>query len=114
MRSSFLVITAFMSLAGRAQDPVVQSIINAVDIGRMMADLDTLSGQAQVDVGNGAQTILSRNEAQPGNALAADWLQQRIAEAGLVPQLDIFSAGNGENLLAEWTGTVHPERKVII
>ncbi|HMZ49449.1 MAG TPA: hypothetical protein PLP28_10760, partial [Flavobacteriales bacterium] len=71
-----------MSLAGRAQDPVVQSIINAVDIGRMMADLDTLSGQAQVDVGNGAQTILSRNEAQPGNALAADWLQQRIAEAG--------------------------------
>ena len=114
MRSAFLVITAFMSLAGRAQDPVVQSIINAVDIGRMMADLDTLSGQAQVDVGNGAQTILSRNEAQPGNALAADWLQQRIAEAGLVPQLDIFSAGNGENLLAEWTGTVHPERKVII
>ena len=114
MRPIAIAFAALACLAGRAQNPVVQSIIDAVDIGRLMADIDSLSGQVPVDVGSGPQTIFSRNEAQPGNALAADWLQQRIAQVGLTPQLDIFSAGNGENVLAEWPGTVHPERKVII
>ncbi len=90
------------------------SIIDAVSIDSMMADLAPLTGETSVDIGNGTETIFSRNKNQPGNPLAADWLQLRCEQLGFSPSVQIFSAGTGENILVEKLGSLHPERKVVI
>ncbi len=97
-----------------AQDPVVQSIIDAVSIDSMILDLELLTGEAPIDIGNGPEVIFSRNKSQPGNAVAADWLQQRFVQMGFSPAVQIFSAGTGENIHVEIPGAIHPEKKVII
>lgn len=100
--------------ATRAQNPIIQSIIDAVSIDSLIHDLGLLSGEAPIDIGNGPELLFSRNESQPGNALAADWLQARCQQMGHSPFVDVFDGGDGENVLVEIPGFVHPERKVII
>lgn len=100
--------------AAHAQNAIVQSIIDAVNIDSLMLDLGLLSGEAPIDIGNGPEVIFSRNESQPGNALAADWLQVRCQQMGHTAQVQLFDDGVGENILVEIPGAVHPERKVII
>jgi hypothetical protein len=113
-RPVFLSILVATCSAVQAQNPIVQWIIDAVSIDSLMHDLDLLSGEVPIDIGNGPETIVSRNKNQPGNPLAADWLQQRFAEMGFTPTVQIFSAGTGENIIVEKPGTVHPEKKVVI
>lgn len=97
----------------QAQHPVVQALVDGVDIDSLVWDLERLSGQEPVDVGAGDQLILSRHKSNPGNALAADWLQQRLAAYGYTPVVQAFGA-TGENILAMKPGAVHPERKVVV
>lgn len=92
----------------------MQSIIDAVNIDSLMQDLGLLSGEAPIDIGNGSQTIFSRNEAQAGNALAADWLQARCQQMGHTSTIDLFDNANGENIIVQIPGALHPERQVII
>jgi Peptidase family M28 len=114
-RTSFLALVfAAACSTAHAQNPLVQSIINAVSIDTLMLDLGLLSGEVPVNVGNGDELIISRNKNQPGNPLAADWLQQRMVELGFTPTVQVFSGGTGENVIAEKIGAVHPERKVIV
>jgi len=115
MRGTFLVVAfASCALLANAQHPVVQSIVDATSIDSMVWNLERLSGEQPVDVGAGAQTISSRHTLNSGNALASDWLQQRLTDLGYSPSVQVFSGGNGENLIAVKTGAVHPGRKVII
>jgi hypothetical protein len=97
-----------------AQHPVITAALNAVDLDTLVWDVERLSGEQAVDVGNGPETILSRHKFNAGNALAADWLQQRFTSMGYTPVVQTFSAGTGENILVEKPGVVHPGRKVII
>jgi len=97
----------------RAQNPAIQQIVDAVHVDSLTWRLERLSGIQPVDVGSGVQTILSRNKFQPGNALAADWLQQEFTRMGYAPEVQAFGA-QGENILGVKTGLVHPERKVVI
>lgn len=106
-----LLITGAVS---HAQNPIVQSIIDAVSIDSLMHDLGLLSGESPIDIGNGPETIVSRNKNQPGNPLAADWLQQRFEQMGFTPAVQIFSGGTGENIIVEKPGVLHPEKKVVI
>lgn len=115
MRGTFLVVALVSgALPANAQHPVVQSIVDATSIDSMVWNLERLSGEQPVDVGAGAQTISSRHKLNSGNALAADWLQQRLTDLGYSPSVQVFSGGTGENVLAVKPGTVHPGRKVII
>lgn len=98
----------------RSQNPIIQSIIDAVSIDSLVLDLEKLSGEIPIDIGNGPEVIFSRNESQPGNALAADWLLYRCEQMGQSSTIDLFDDSNGENIIVELTGAVHPERKVII
>lgn len=97
-----------------AQDPVVQAIVNGTSVDSMITDLQQLDGETTIDVGAGPQTITSRHKLNPGNALAAEWLQQRATELGYTPVVQGFSMGTGENILVEKTGALHPGRKVIL
>jgi len=115
MRHRLLPLLALLAHTGSfAQDPTVSAAINAVSIDSLVWDLERLSGEQSVDVGNGPELILSRNKNNAGNALAADWLQQRLVALGYTPTVQTFNGGTGENILAVKTGTVHPDRKVVI
>lgn len=114
MREALLVVWALgLVIRTNAQVPVVQQALNAVNADSLVWRLERLSGEVPVDVGNGDELILSRNKYQPGNALAAQWLQQEFARMGFAPMVQPFGAA-GQNVLAVKEGQVHPERKVLI
>ena len=92
----------------------MQAAIDAVSIDSLIQDLRQLDGEEPIDMGNGPQSIISRNKNQPGNPLAADWLQRRIQQLGFDPEVQVFSGGTGENIIVEMPGALHPERKVVI
>lgn len=100
-------------LALHAQQPVIQQLLDEVDIDSLVWRMERLTGELPVDVGNGEEWILSRHKFQPGNALAATWLQQEFTRMGYAPTGEVFGA-LGLNILAEKPGLVHPERRVII
>lgn len=113
MRNFLLPFVLFACLTARPQVAAVQQLLDAVNADSLVWRAQRLTGQVAVDVGSGAQTIVSRNSFQPGNALAEAWLQQEFSRMGYAPTVQAFS-GNGANVLAEKPGLVHPERKVII
>lgn len=113
LNSVLLVVGSACSIVLQAQQPIIQLVIDAVDIDSLTWRLERLSGIQPVDVGNGGQTIFSRNKFQPGNALAAQWLQQEFSRMGYTPTVQAFGTQGG-NVLAMKLGLVHPERKVVI
>lgn len=113
MRKSFLLILCLLGLASKGQDPVIQAILDAVSTDSLVSYVSQLSGETTVDVGNGPQTIVSRNKLNAGNALAQAWLQQKLTEFGYTPTTQSWS-GTGFNVLAEKTGALYPDSKVIL
>lgn len=115
MRKGTILLLACLlnTFPALAQNPAVQQMLNAVSADSLVWRAQRLTGQVAVNMGNSPVTILSRNSFQPGNALAATWLQQELQRMGYAPSTQVFS-GDGANVLAEKPGLVHPERKVII
>ncbi len=107
------IIISVAAVATKAQHPVIQQLVDGVSIDSMMVDIRLLTGEDPVDVGAGPQRIRSRFRSNPGNALAATWLQQRLVQMGYSPSVQSFGTLGG-NVLAELPGSVHPEWKVII
>jgi hypothetical protein len=114
MRKALLLVSALGLVIGtNAQVPAVQQALNAVNADSLVWRLERLSGEVPVDVGQGDTLILSRHKTRPGNAIAAQWIQQEFTRMGYAPAVEAFGA-LGQNILAEKPGLVHPERKVII
>lgn len=110
---AMVLLFLVFSVSVKAQSPAIQLIVDAVNIDSLTWRLERLSGMEPVDVGNGEETILSRHKFQPGNALAAEWLQLEFTRMGYTPSVQVFGS-TGANILAVKTGLVHPERKVVI
>ena len=58
------ITTLFLSCSAAfvfAQDPVVQGIIDAVEIDSMMHYVEQISGEVPVNVGDGPEFILTRH-----------------------------------------------------
>lgn len=109
-----LVLSAFaLPLCGFAQHPVIQAALTAVSIDTLVHDIEQLTGEVPVDLGNGPVTIVSRHKLNAGNAMAQTWLEQRLTALGYAPTTQSFS-NTGFNVLAEKTGAVHPDSRVII
>ncbi|MBK9195586.1 MAG: hypothetical protein IPO17_11510 [Flavobacteriales bacterium] len=107
----FMVIMAVGSTS--AQNPVIQIVLDAVSTDSLVSYVSQLSGETTVDVGNGPETIVSRHKLNAGNAVAQAWLQQKLTEFGYAPTTQSFSA-TGFNVLAEKTGALHPDSRVIL
>ncbi len=104
---------SFTHSAARAQTPVVQQLVDSVNIDSMVWHDQRLSGEVPVNVGNGEETISSRYQSNGGNALASSWLQQQFIALGYMPEVQVFGT-TGANIIAEKLGITHPERKVVI
>ena len=97
----------------RAQNPVIQGILDAVSIDSMMLYVSELSGEMPVDLGSGPVTIASRHTNNAGNALAQAYLEQKLVQFGYAPEMQTFSA-TGRNILVTKTGTTFSDEVVIL
>lgn len=114
MRPLLLATFVFLGLFNsKAQDPVVQSLLDVVEIDSLIYFASAISGEFAIDVNGNAETISSRNKSNPGNAICADYIEQKFNEYGLTTSIQSFGPV-GENVLGVKLGAVNPDQKVII
>ncbi|MFT6027439.1 MAG: Zn-dependent M28 family amino/carboxypeptidase, partial [Bacteroidia bacterium] len=96
-----------------AQDPHVEAMLDDVSIDSLIYYSSAISGEFSIEVNGNVETILSRNKNFPGNAVAADYIEQKFQEFGLATSVQTFGA-TGENVLATQPGIIFPNQKVVI
>ncbi len=103
----------FVQTIAYSQSPVVQSILEEMNIDSIVFFARELSGDVETNINGTPYTILSRHKNQPGNDKAADYIQQKLEYYGL----EVFnqSFGSiGRNVYGVQTGTDYPNQKYII
>jgi hypothetical protein len=106
----FLLTSSLMVVA---QDPHVEAMLDDVSIDSLIYYSSAISGEFSIEVNGNVETILSRNKNFPGNAVAADYIEQKFQEFGLATSVQTFGA-TGENVLATQPGIIFPNQKVVI
>ncbi len=89
----------------QAQHTVIQQMLQEMSIDSMIRHVEQLTGVLPVDVGQGEQYILSRHRDAPGNALAEEFIIQKLTQYGLQPGTQVFSS-TGRNIIAMKQGQV--------
>lgn len=102
----------FIASAAKAQDPIVQAILDDVSIDSLIYYSSAISGEFPIEVDGNVVTIASRNKNFPGNAIAADYIEQKFQEFGLTTSVVTFGT-TGENVLATQPGALYPNQKVV-
>jgi len=110
---SLLILMLIIPGNSYSQHPVVQSIINQVNIDSLLFFVEELSGEVQTIIGGTPYTILSRYWDQPGNDKAADYIEQKLTSYGL-PVINQQYSATGRNVYAVQTGTEFPNQSYII
>lgn len=114
MRRSLLsVLGPLLFLTVHAQNPIVQSVLDALRIDSMMRYANELTGEVPVEILGVPQTILSRHRDNAGNAASQSYLEQKLVQFGYAPVVQSFSA-TGRNILATKTGEVYPDQYVVL
>lgn len=109
---ALIVFTCWCTVAV-AQDPQIVSILDDVSIDSLIYHSSAISGEFPVIVNGNSETISSRNKNNPGNAIAAQYIKERLEAYGLDTEVQTFGAV-GENVLATQPGLLFPNQKVII
>ena len=112
-RPLLTVLGPLLFLAAQAQDPVVQSVLDALRIDSMMRYANELSGEVPVSIAGVPQTILSRHRDNAGNAVSQAYLEQKLVQFGYAPVVQSFSA-TGKNILVTKTGELYPDQEVVL
>lgn len=108
-----VVLMILLSNSLFAQNPIIQSIINDVNIDSLIFRAEEISGERGVIVNGSTDTIKSRHKSKPGNELAYDYIIQKLNSYGL--QTDSLLFGTvGKNALAIQPGLVYPNQYYII
>ena len=101
------------STSAFAQHPVIQQIINEVNLDSLMLYSEEITGERGVTINGVTDTIISRHKNNPGNDLTVDYIEMKLNQFGLTPVRQTFS-GTGENIYAELPGLVYPNEKYVI
>ncbi len=96
-----------------SQSPVIQSIIDQVDIDSLTSRVEELSGEVPVIIGGSSYTIVSRNKNNPSNDMAASYIKEKLESYGLIAYDQSFSS-TGRNVYAVQPGVLYPNQKYII
>jgi hypothetical protein len=103
----------FSTITYSQVNPLVQSVINQVSLDSLSNFVRELSGEIPVNINGVVDTIRSRHSNQPGNNLAADYIEQKLESFGLTVYNQNYST-NGRNVYAEQIGSDYPEQRYII
>ncbi|MFT4681456.1 MAG: hypothetical protein ACI9FU_000852 [Granulosicoccus sp.] len=109
---SLITIVAF-NLVTVGQNPVIEQILNDVNLDSMLYYASAISGEFPVGLADTNVTIVSRHKNQPGNAFAADYIEQKLQSFGFTPEVQSWSA-TGENIVATQSGLEYPNQKYVI
>ena len=109
----FVILLLILSANLFPQSPIVQQIINSVNIDSLIFFDKELSGEVPTIINGTPQTILSRHRNQPGNALAQTYIKQKLESYGLTVTTQNYSS-TGNNVLATQVGVLHPNKKFIL
>ena len=99
--------------SGSEETDLIGTTIAAVNIDSLMQTVRELSGETEVVIDGQRTLIASRYRTEPGNALAARYLLQRLSRYGLPPQIDAYGT-MGENVVAVQRGVRYPNRYYVI
>jgi len=105
LRAAALVLSLSTVLAVSAQNPVVQTVLDAMRIDSMMVYVNELTGEVPIDLGTGPETIVSRHKNNAGNDLSQAWLERKLTQFGYTPTIQMWSS-TGKNILVTKPGTV--------
>lgn len=109
-----LSLAFLFSVSGTfAQNPTIQAILDDVEIDSLIYYASAISGEFPIDVNGSMVTIASRHKNDPGNALAADYIENKMNEFGLSTSVQSWSA-TGENVIATQPGLLYPNQKVVL
>jgi hypothetical protein len=92
---------------------MVQSIIEEMSIDSIIYFARELTGDVETIINGTPYTIQSRHKNQPGNDMAANYIQQKLELYGLEVHNQSFSS-TGRNVYAIQPGTEFPNQKYII
>lgn len=109
----FSILTSITVTAQVAFSPLVEEIISQTDETTIMELEEPLTGTVPAIIDGEEYTIESRNAFQEGNEMAAQWIFERFEEYGYEPWYHEYD-DNGQNVLAQKTGTMYPEKQYII
>ncbi len=112
-RAGILALSLGIAHITSAQDPVVQSVLDALRVDSMIHYAEELSGEVPTMIGGTEQTIASRHKSNAGNALAQTYIEQKLTQFGYAPVVQSFST-TGKNIIATKIGTLHPEEVVVL
>lgn len=97
----------------QAQDPVVQNILDELEIDSMLKYVGDISGENPILIDGNLETIVSRHKLNDGNDKAATYLHEKLESFGLQPEYETWSS-TLTNVLAVQPGMLYPDRKVIV
>ncbi|MCK5467018.1 MAG: M28 family peptidase, partial [Cyclobacteriaceae bacterium] len=89
------------------------SILEEMSIDTIIYFARELTGDVETIINGTPYTILSRNKYQPGNDMAANYIQQKLEFYGLEVHNQSFSS-SGRNVYAIQPGTEFPNQKYIL
>ncbi len=108
-----LVLLSFFSYQGMAQtNPLVQQVINNVNIDSLTKFVNELSGEVPVIINGQQTTITTRYYNSASNDKAADYVKAKFDSYGLQTFDQTFSYGR--NVYGIQTGTLHPDQYFMI
>lgn len=104
-RIALVILLLYTTCAvAQERDARIESIIRQTNPDTLAYFINVLSGNRPVMLDGSTYTIASRQVGQPGNDLAADFIEQTLQRFGLAVVDDHFSA-TGRNLLGVQRGT---------
>lgn len=107
------LLSVRLSFAQIGYSPVVDSLLQELSLDSLLLFNRQLTGDTAVMISGEPQVIESRHAAYPGNALAAQFIFEKFQSCGLDTRFQNYS-DSGQNVIAEITGTVHPDRILIL
>ncbi len=109
---TFLLLSFFFQQGMAQTNPLVQQVINNVNIDSLTQFVNELSGEVPVIINGQPVTITSRYYNTSTNDKAADYLKQKFDAYGLQTFDQTFSYGR--NVYGIQTGAVYPDQYFII
>lgn len=109
-----LILGCIWVISMKAQSPVIQSIINNINIDSLMLYSNEISGEVGIYMDGGLDTILSRNRSKPGNELCFKYIRDKFVSYGYQVDSMTFGSTGGKNIWAIKPGLVYPNEPVII
>lgn len=92
---------------------LIQNILNQTNLDSLLQNVRDLSGVNPVVVNGSQTTIVSRNKSNAANAIAADYIKQRLNGYGIPATIESFSS-TCANVMGVQRGTKFPNKKFII